>query len=135
MPRQLALEVLDSLNAILFPPLTKSHRILRDLVAKGTFNEDMLQLESRDVRHKHETEGEYRYLASKLRDLRDEIENPTPRGRFERWFERRIAQRYFMMATLGGLLVAILLGFLGLAVGIFQAWVAYMAWKSPVTAA
>ena len=36
-----------------------------------------------------------------------------------------------MMATLGGLLVAILLGLLGLGVGIFQSWVAYMAWKHP----
>jgi hypothetical protein len=125
---------LDSLNAILFPPLTKSHEILRALVAKGTFNQDMLQLESRDIRHKHETEGEYRYLASRLRELRDEIENPTPRGPLEQWFERWAAQRYFMMATLGGLFVAIILGILGLAVGIFQAWVAYMAWKFPAGA-
>ncbi|KAK4041534.1 hypothetical protein C8A01DRAFT_14735 [Parachaetomium inaequale] len=132
IPRQLALEVLDSLNSILFPPMTKSHGILRALVSKGVFDRDMLQLESRDVRHRHEVEGEYRYLASKLRDLYDEVENPTPRGRFERWFERRIAQRYFMMATFGGLVVAIILGILGLAVGIFQAWVAYQQWKFPV---
>ncbi|KAK3324898.1 hypothetical protein B0H66DRAFT_587775 [Apodospora peruviana] len=81
---------------------------------------------------KHEAKGEYRYLASKLRGLYDKIENPTPRGHFQTWFERRIAQRYFMMATLGGLLVAIILGLLGLAVGIFQAWVTYQQWKFPV---
>jgi hypothetical protein len=132
IPRQLALEVLASLNSILFPPMTKSHGILRALVSKGVFDKDMLQLESRDVRHRHEVEGEYRYLASKLRDLYDEVDNPTPRGRFERWFDRRIAQRYFMMATFGGLVVAIILGILGLAVGIFQAWVAYQAWRFPV---
>lgn len=111
--------------------MTKSHSILRTLVAKDVFDKDMLQLESRDLRRPHEVKGDFHYLASKLRDLQEEIENPTPRGFFEKWFERRIAQRYFMMATLGGLLVAILLGLLGLGVGIFQSWVAYMAWKHP----
>jgi hypothetical protein len=67
------------------------------------------------------------------RDLYNEVENPTPRNRFERWFERRVAQRYFMMAALGGLLAAIILGMLGLAVGIFQAWVAYQQWRFPVS--
>lgn len=101
--------------------MTKSHDILRTLVSKGVFDKDMLSLELRDVRHRHEIEGEYRYLASRLRDLYSEIENPTPRGHLEEWFQRRIAQRYFMMATLGGLLAAIILGILGLAVGVFQA--------------
>jgi hypothetical protein len=132
IPRQLALEVLDSLNAVLFPPMTKSHAILRGLVSKGVFDKEMLHLETGGLRHSHEAEGEYRYLASKLRDLYDEVENPAPRSRFERWFERRIAQRYFMMATLGGLIAAIILGILGLAVGMFQAWVAYQQWKFPV---
>lgn len=112
--------------------MTRSHSILRTLTSKGIFNKDILQPESRDLRHKHEIEGEYHYLASKLRNLYYEIENPTPRGPFEKWFERRIAQRYFMMATLGGLLVAIILGILGLGVAIFQAWVAYQQWKFPV---
>lgn len=134
MPRQLALEVLDSIHTIIFPAWSKSHDMLQDLVAKGTFNQDMLQLAARDIRrHKDESEGEYRYLASKLRDLLEEVKNPTPRGRFQQWFERRVAQRYFMMATIGGLLVAIILGVLSLGVGIFQAWLAYMAWKFPAT--
>jgi hypothetical protein len=133
LPRQLALEVLDSLNAVLFPPMTKSHSILRELVSKGVFDKDMLHLETGGLRRADEAEGEYRYLASKLRDLYDEVENPTPRNRFERWFERRVAQRYFTMAALGGLLAAIILGMLGLAVGIFQAWVAYQQWRFPVS--
>ncbi|KAK4098066.1 hypothetical protein N658DRAFT_561336 [Parathielavia hyrcaniae] len=92
-PRQLALEVLDSINLLFPPPTSESHAILRRLVSKGQFNKNMLHLETRDLRHKHEVEGEYRSLASKLWDLYDEVENPTPRGRFERWFERQVAQR------------------------------------------
>lgn len=38
-----------------------------------------------------------------------------------------------MMATLVGVLIAIMLGILGLAVGIFQAWVAYQARKHPAS--
>jgi hypothetical protein len=38
-----------------------------------------------------------------------------------------------MLATLIGVIVAIILGRLGLKVGIFQAWVAYQQWKHPVS--
>jgi len=37
-----------------------------------------------------------------------------------------------MMATLIGVMMAVTLGLLGLAVAIFQAWVAYQQWKHPV---
>jgi uncharacterized membrane protein SpoIIM required for sporulation len=37
-----------------------------------------------------------------------------------------------MLATMVGVVIAIMLGFLGLAVGIFQSWVPYQAWKHPV---
>lgn len=134
IPRQLALEVLDSLNSVLFPPFPESQYILQSLVSKRVFDEDVLHLNMHELRRRNEVEGEYRYLASRLRDLYNEIENPTPRRRFEQWFERRIAQRYFMMATIGGLIAAIILGILGLAVGIFQAFVAWQQWKHPVAA-
>ncbi len=37
-----------------------------------------------------------------------------------------------MMATLGGVVIAIILDALSLAVSIFQAWVGYQPWKHPV---
>lgn len=39
-----------------------------------------------------------------------------------------------MMATLIGVMIAIVIGFLGLAVATFQAWVAWQQWKHPVSA-
>jgi len=65
-------------------------------------------------------------------DLYDEIENPKPRGLLDTWLEQRSKARHVMLATLVGVMIAILLGLLGLIVGIFQAWVSYKAWKYPV---
>lgn len=75
----------------------------------------------------------YQYWGSRLMDLYDEIENPKPRGLLEQWMERKSGARYVMMATLAGVMIAVVLGLLGLAVSIFQAWVGYQQWKHPVT--
>ncbi|KAK1641021.1 hypothetical protein BDP81DRAFT_417893 [Colletotrichum phormii] len=74
----------------------------------------------------------YYYWGSRLMDLYDELENPRPRRPIYVWLERRGKARHVMLATLIGVIIAIILGILGLAVGIFQAWVAYEAWKHPV---
>jgi len=66
-------------------------------------------------------------------DLYEEIENPKPRSFVDKWLEQRSKARHVMFATLAGVIIAILLGLLGLAVSIFQAWVSYKAWKYPVT--
>ena len=68
-----------------------------------------------------------------MMDLYDEVDNPAPRSHWEKWLQRKSGARYVMMATLVGVATAVLLGFLGLAVGIFQAWVAYQQWKYPVS--
>lgn len=65
-------------------------------------------------------------------DLFDEIENPKPQSLLEVWMDKRSKARHVMMATLVGVIIAVSLGIFGLAVGIFQAWVAYEAWKHPV---
>jgi len=38
-----------------------------------------------------------------------------------------------MMATLVGVLFAVLLGILSLGVSLAQTWIAYQAWKNPVS--
>jgi len=38
-----------------------------------------------------------------------------------------------MMATLIGVMIAVVMGFLGLVVAIFQAWVTYQQWKYPIS--
>jgi hypothetical protein len=106
---------------------------LCSLVAKQNLDPDCLRFETRIDRAEDETDIKYQYWGSRLMDLYDEIENPKPRGLLEQSMERKSGARYVMMATLAGIMIAVVLGLLGLAVSIFQAWVGYQQWKHPVT--
>ncbi|WQF80252.1 hypothetical protein CDEST_05266 [Colletotrichum destructivum] len=132
LPRQLALETLDSLQKVLFPPDKDSRALLRSLVSKASFDPDCLCLSSVSYRSNDERDLSYHYWGSRLMDLYDELENPRPRGLIDIWLEQRSKARHVMLATLVGVVIAVVLGMLGLVVGIFQAWVAYQAWKHPV---
>ena len=134
LPRQLVLECLDSIQKILFPLTdSKSKSILVSLTATSGFDPDCLRFESKTIRNVDEREVAYRYFGAQLADLYAELVSPTPRGWLQNWAERRKGARHVMMATLIGVIAAVILGILGLAVGIFQAWVAYQQWKHPVS--
>jgi hypothetical protein len=132
LPRQLALETLDSIQKVLFPLSDpKSYSLLLSLTSTSYFDPDSL-FESTSIRNPEEKEIAYNYHGARLADLYEELENPSPRGWLEKWLERRSGARYVMMATLGGVAIAILLGIASLAVGIYQAWLNYQQWKHPV---
>ena len=135
LPRQLALETLTTLQTILFP-LTepKSKALLLSLTSTTTqnFDTDVLRYDSSSIRNPANPEPiPYHYFGSRLGDLYEEMVNPTPRG-MEKWFERRSGARYVMMATFGGVLLAIFLGMASLALGGYQAWIGYQQWQHPV---
>ncbi|KAH0526798.1 hypothetical protein TsFJ059_010079 [Trichoderma semiorbis] len=132
IPRQIALEALDSMQKILFPFDSDSEQILCDLVSKESFDPDCLRYDSAVYRREGEEAASYNYFGARLVDLFKELEDPSPRGILEKWLQRKSGARYMMMATLVGVVIAIILGILGLAVGVFQAWVSYEAWKHPV---
>lgn len=111
----------------------ESRKILRSLVSKQNLDPDCLRFETAIDRADDENDIKYQYWGSRLMDLYDEIENPKPRGLLEKWMERKSGARYVMMATLAGVMIAVVLGLLGLVVSIFQAWVGYQQWKHPVT--
>ncbi|KAH7268506.1 hypothetical protein B0J15DRAFT_418963 [Fusarium solani] len=132
IPRQVVLEVLDSMQNVLFPFDSTSEQILRSLVSKQSFDPDCLRYDAAVYRGEDEGDLSYSYFGSRLVDLFEELEDPSPRGILEIWFQRKSGARHVMKATLIGVIIAIVLGILGLVVGIFQAWVAYEAWKHPV---
>ncbi|OHE94330.1 hypothetical protein CORC01_10377 [Colletotrichum orchidophilum] len=134
LPRQLALETLDSLQNILFDLDKESRTLLRSLVSKASFDPDCLSLGYQPYLRESEKDIKYHYWGSRLMDLYDELENPRPRRPIYVWLERRSQARHVMLATLIGVFIAIIIGILGLVVGIFQAWVSYQAWKHPVQA-
>ncbi|KAI5459333.1 hypothetical protein BGZ63DRAFT_361417 [Mariannaea sp. PMI_226] len=134
-PRQIALEALDSVQKVLFPFGSDSEQVLLNLVSEQSFDPDCLRYDSAACRREDEEDISYKYFGGRLVDLYEELQDPSPRGILEKWLQRKSGARYVMMATLVGVIIAVLLGILGLAVGIFQAWVAYEAWKYPASTA
>lgn len=133
LPRQLAWETLDSLQNILFRISDEGSRaLLRSLVSKDSFDPDCLSLIYRPYLRDNEREIKYHYWGSRLMDLYDELENPRPRKPIYVWLEQRSKARHMMLATLIGVIIAVIIGLLGLFVSLFQAWVSYQAWKHPV---
>ncbi|KAM4058972.1 hypothetical protein HRG_008153 [Hirsutella rhossiliensis] len=133
LPRQLVLEVLDSLQGVLFPLADpKSKRLLQSLVSTDSFDPDILNFEFSSIRRMGEENIPYVYLADRLSGLYNELQSPRPRGRLEQKVERKSGARYMMMATLIGVLMAVFLGMASLAVSSYQTWIAYQAWKYPV---
>lgn len=97
-----------------------------------SYNPNGLRIDSRQYRRAEEKTVQLRYWGARLDDLFEHMQNPTPKSYVEKWIERRSGARYVMMATLGGVVFAVILGMLGLAVSIFQAWVGYQQWQHPV---
>jgi hypothetical protein len=119
---------------VLFPLWDpKSKSLLQSLISTASFDPDCIRYDT-DIRAADEKEIPYHYFGSRLADLYEELENPQPRGWVEKWLERKSGARYLMMATLIGVIIAVFLGFAGLAVSSYQAWLTYQAWKYPVSA-
>ena len=133
IPRQLALEVLDSIQKILFPLAdSKSAALLLSLTATASLDPDALRFESTAIRGPNEREISYYYFGARLAELYEAVRNPRPRGWFAKWAERKSAGRHIMIATLFGVMFALLLGFASLAVAGYQAWLTYQQWKHPI---
>ena len=133
LPRQLALECLDSLQKIVFPLSdAKSRSLLQSLISKSSFDPDCLRFESAPIRNSEEKDIKYHYFGTQLVDLHEELQNPAPRGWFEKWLERKSGARYIVMWTLIGVFFAILLGMATLAVTSYQTWLTYQQWKHPI---
>jgi hypothetical protein len=64
--------------------------------------------------------------------LYEEICEPKPRRGLKRFIEEKSRDRHLMMATLIGIIIAIVIGLLGLGVAGFQAWISWQQWKHPI---
>jgi hypothetical protein len=122
------------LQNILFPIADKkSKQLLQSLVSTCGLDPDVLRFEVSTVRRDGEENIAYVYLAERLSELYNELQSPRPRGRLEQIIERKSGARYVMMATLIGVIAAVLLGIAALGVSSYQTYIAYEAWKHPVS--
>ncbi|KAK4454176.1 hypothetical protein QBC34DRAFT_470967 [Podospora aff. communis PSN243] len=136
LPRQLVLELLHSVQIVLFAlddPESKDSDLLSSLVQSCGLDPDVLNFEFDSIRNFGEEHVPFVYLSARLSDLYREMENPAPRGWLGRVTERRSGARYMMMATLVGVIFAVFLGMLSLAVSSYQTWIAYQAWQHPIS--
>jgi hypothetical protein len=130
LPRKLILEVLDTLHLVLFTPNPASYKLLESLVSKHGFDSGLLAYASVPYRTSADPESSYLYFGGRLLALHNEMQSPRPRG----WLQERLGRKrdaYMLMATMIGVFIAVLIGFLSLAVSCFQAWVGYQQWKHP----
>lgn len=133
MPSDLVLETLLTIKDILFANDAHSHAILQSLVSKKGFDPDILRIvDAPQYVAAVKKPVSYVYWSTRLMELHDELENPTPRGFMERWLERKSGARYMMLATIAGVAFAILLGIVGVGLSAFQAWIGWQQWKHPV---
>lgn len=138
LPRQLVLGTLNTIQTLPFPLNDRRSRsLLQTHVSTSDFDPDSVRFENTSIRLPSEepSSTNYHYFGSRLADLYEEAENPTPRGWAQKWLERRSGPRYFMLATLACVAFAIFLGFSSLAVSSYQTWISYQAWQHPVAPA
>lgn len=110
----------------------RSRQLLKKLVTFSDFDPDMLNSDFLSFCHEHEKNIGYVHLADRLRILHQEVQNPRPRGWFQKEVGRRSGSRHMMMATLVGVVIAVFLGIVALGVSSYQTWIAYQAWQHPV---
>ncbi|KAK8068548.1 hypothetical protein PG996_007660 [Apiospora saccharicola] len=131
LSRQYALEVLHSIQDVLFPPDMKSQAFLRSLISEQEMDPDCTLYNNSEYELEGEDDVSYQWLGPRLMDLYEELENPTPRGVLDQWLERKSRARHVMLATVIGVFVAVFLGILSLIVGIIQTYIAWQQWKAP----
>ncbi|KAF1933418.1 uncharacterized protein M421DRAFT_51862 [Didymella exigua CBS 183.55] len=134
LPRALVLEVLYTIYKVLFPPGRESEVFASYLTNKRGFEKNFLRYKMRSFGRYDDPEIDYSYFGERLRELQNELKDPSPRNWFERLFEggTKSAERNMLMATTIGVFIAVTIGLFGLVLAGFQAWVGYQQWKHPV---
>jgi hypothetical protein len=134
LPRALLLEVLHTIYKVMFPPGRESKRFARHLTRKCGFEKNFLRYRIRWYGRDDDPDVDFSYFGGRLRELIDELNDPSPRNWFERLFEggTKSAERKMLMATTIGVFIAVTIGLFGLVIAGFQAWVGYQQWKHPV---
>ncbi|KAH5436442.1 hypothetical protein HBI47_074680 [Parastagonospora nodorum] len=131
LPREMMLEVLDTIHLVLFPASISSQKLLAYHVVKNGWDKGLLSDMSKPYRADDDPATAFRFFGVRLKELYEELQAPTPHG----WLQRRLKRRsetYMLMATMYGVIIVVTLGFLSLVAAIFQSWVAWQQWKHPV---
>ncbi len=122
-PRELALETLYTTRLLFHLGDAKDQEILAKLVVKDGFDPDILRPSvSVFDRGPDEVERAKKFTTwgTRLLDLLNEIDNPTPRKTVDKWFEQNSKSRHQMVMALASLMVTSIISLLTLVVAIIQ---------------
>ncbi len=133
LPPRLLAETLHSLQSILFHfDDHRSSRILERLISKGEFDEDCAQPEGYKMFDETD-EFDYLYWGERLATLQEYMQRRPARNNFERWMKWQTSESNAFAIALAALIISIVVGVLSLGLAGFQTWIAWKAWKEPVS--
>lgn len=113
----------------------RSSRILERLITKGGFDEDCAQPASYGIFGETLAINniDYLYWGRRLAELHDFVFDRPPRNKFEWWVKWQISESNAFAAALAALTISIAVGILSLGLACLQSWIAWKAWKDPVS--
>ncbi|CAE7010243.1 hypothetical protein PTNB73_00482 [Pyrenophora teres f. teres] len=120
LPPQLLLEIMNSIQYLLFPLEDRSFELARKFIDKYDFDPELGNFQA----YTHGVSGnfEYKYLAGRVATLLEVANSPMPAtSRFTVWVEENTSERNALTVAILGLFLSVLLGFLGLIAGIISA--------------
>ncbi|KAI3537020.1 hypothetical protein CABS01_05074 [Colletotrichum abscissum] len=134
LPAKLIDETLRSYN-LLFPPIgnAKSRKLLREWVKRERLDESLLNpsfdhSKQDPPRTLHDLYEDFPYWAPQLARLLEEVDDPTPTTRWERYAERRKSHRHTYKCAIAALVVAAVSGTLATLLAAVQVWISYCDW-------
>jgi hypothetical protein len=132
-PPRLLAETLHSIQTILFHfDDDRSSHILERLITKEGFDEHCSQADGYNtLSDAHQLE--YRYWGERFAALYRFTHERPPRNKLERWMKWQSAESNAFVVAVAALVISILVGILGLGLASVQTWIAWEAWKTPVS--
>ena len=112
LPPQLLLEVLDSIQYLLFPNDPRSYKSLQKFTSKHDFDpqagyyQDHIRTLPEDF--------QYEYLGNRLATLLRLVDKPLAANGIIAWFERHASERNALVLAIMGLFLTALFGFLSM---------------------
>lgn len=131
IPRQLAVEVCDTIYNMLFYD-KKSRTVLEGLIRNHGFKDDLKEYDSACHQLDTEVDEDFPYFSLRLKVLLQEMEDPSPANWFERLFDsgERSAERRMLIMTMIGVAITAISSTLNLIVASYLAYVGYQAWQA-----
>lgn len=134
LPRLVALEALYTIHLLFSHSQESAKKLIKKLQEEQDFDRDFGYFGTADKSeypHEKACVAQFPVWGSRLRDLWDEIRDPSPRTTVDNWLERMSKSRYTAMIAIIGLVTTVVVGVLTLVVAVLQLWIAWRQWVEP----